>query len=147
MTSLVAKGKKFKTDISLKSTADFSFLIKRYSLPDLFAGKLAAILQRETLEAEQLMPRFKGRDYYDLFWFLEKKVVPNWPYLLEITSFNSPEDVTNALELKLHQAIKRKRMLKKDLLPFFADKNFVERFTDNIKVLLDQTSLLKKLNL
>jgi len=143
----VAKGKKFKTDISLKSTADFSFLIKRYSLPDLFAGKLAAILQRETLEAEQLMPRFKGRDYYDLFWFLEKKVVPNWPYLLEITSFNSPEDVTNALELKLHQAIKRKRMLKKDLLPFFADKNFVERFTDNIKVLLDQTSLLKKLNL
>jgi len=41
------KGKGYKTEISMKSTYDFSFLMKRYSLPDLFAGKISTILQRE----------------------------------------------------------------------------------------------------
>jgi predicted nucleotidyltransferase component of viral defense system len=39
-------GKNFKEEISLKSTWDFSFLIKRYSLSDIFSGKLASILSR-----------------------------------------------------------------------------------------------------
>jgi len=45
-------GKNFKEEISLKSTWDFSFLIKRYSLSDIFSGKLAAILSRETFEGK-----------------------------------------------------------------------------------------------
>lgn len=135
-----AKGEKYQTGISLKSTHNFSFLIKRYSLPDLFAGKLAAILQRKTLEAKQLMPRFKGRDYYDLFWFLEKKVTPNWAYLFEITSFNSQDEILTTLKQKLCQAVKKKKFLKEDLLPFFADRGFVERFIDNLEILQNQVN-------
>lgn len=42
-------------------------LIQHYDLPSLLAGKAAAVLTREY---------FKGRDYFDLFWFLSK-----WPEL------------------------------------------------------------------
>lgn len=42
-------------------------LVQHHDLPSLLAGKAAAILTREYV---------KGRDYYDLFWFLSK-----WPEL------------------------------------------------------------------
>jgi len=42
-------------------------LLQHHDLPSLFAGKSAAILTREYI---------KGRDYFDLFWFLSK-----WPEL------------------------------------------------------------------
>jgi len=42
-------------------------LIQHYDRPSLLAGKAAAVLTREY---------FKGRDYFDLFWFLSK-----WPEL------------------------------------------------------------------
>ncbi|MBU0979042.1 MAG: nucleotidyl transferase AbiEii/AbiGii toxin family protein [Patescibacteria group bacterium] len=138
-----AKGQQYQTEISLKSIANFSFLMKRYSLADLFAGKLAAILQRATLADGQLLPRFKGRDYYDLFWFLEKKVTPNWPYLFEITNYTSRANVLSGLKIKLTQAVKKKKTLKQDLLPFFADVGFVEKFVDNLDALLNQVNLLK----
>lgn len=42
-------------------------LIQHHDLPSLLAGKAAAILTREYI---------KGREYFDLFWFLSK-----WPEL------------------------------------------------------------------
>ncbi len=39
------------------------FAVRTFSLPDLFAGKMHAVLCREWKS------RFKGRDWYDLVWF------------------------------------------------------------------------------
>jgi hypothetical protein len=39
------------------------FAVRTYSLPDLFAGKMHAVLCREWKS------RVKGRDWYDLVWF------------------------------------------------------------------------------
>ena len=39
------------------------FAVRTFSLPDLFAGKMHAVLYREWKS------RFKGRDWYDLVWF------------------------------------------------------------------------------
>jgi hypothetical protein len=39
------------------------FAVRAFSLPDLFAGKIHAVLYR------QWKSRFKGRDWYDLVWF------------------------------------------------------------------------------
>jgi hypothetical protein len=47
-----------------------SFGVRTYMLPDLFAGKLHAILCR------QWKNRVKGRDWYDLVWY-----VANYPQL------------------------------------------------------------------
>ncbi len=44
------------------------FAINTYKQPDLFAGKLHAILHR------QWKNRVKGRDYYDLVWYISREV-------------------------------------------------------------------------
>ncbi len=48
--------------------ADFIFPIRHYDIPSLMAGKLHAVMFR----------RFnKGRDFYDLLWYLSRKTQPN----------------------------------------------------------------------
>ncbi len=41
------------------------FWVKSYALPDLFAGKISAVLGR------QWQTRVKGRDWYDFLWFVQ----------------------------------------------------------------------------
>lgn len=44
------------------------FSVNTYKMPDLFAGKLHAVLQR------QWRNRVKGRDYYDFVWYVARDV-------------------------------------------------------------------------
>lgn len=125
-----AIGKKYKVELSLKSTPDFSFLVKRYSLADLFAGKIAAILQRKSLKE----PRIKGRDYFDLVWFLEKRTTPNFAYLKEITSLKTKKELVAELESKVKNL--DLTILQDDLLPLFKDTNFVKNLIGNYKGLV-----------
>lgn len=46
----------------------FSFYVKCFSLPDLFAGKMHALLFRKWKQ------RVKGRDWYDMEWYIKKEV-------------------------------------------------------------------------
>jgi predicted nucleotidyltransferase component of viral defense system len=46
----------------------FSFYVKCFTLPDLFAGKLHALLFRKWKQ------RVKGRDWYDLEWYIKQGV-------------------------------------------------------------------------
>lgn len=126
------KGKYFHKEISLKSTYDFSFIIRRYSLPDLFAGKIAALLKRETMESVKMQPRFKGRDYFDFFWFIEKQVKPNYRYLVSLTHIASKSELLQKIHKKFDEAMRRKNELKADILPFFQDPAFVEHFMKNL---------------
>ena len=61
---------------------EFLIGINHFDLPSLFAGKLHAVLCRKYT---------KGRDFYDLLWYLGKKIEPN--YLL----------LNNALEQTQHE--------------------------------------------
>lgn len=47
---------------------DFLFTVRHYDLPSLMAGKLHALMCRKFV---------KGRDYYDLLWYLSRGEVPN----------------------------------------------------------------------
>jgi predicted nucleotidyltransferase component of viral defense system len=125
-------GTTYSTEIAIKSIYDFSLLIKRYSLPDLFSGKIAAIITREAFEGTIKKERIKGRDYYDLIWFLEKNIQPNWKYLSEITGFTKKE-VLQRLGAKIEKA--EPSLLQTDLMPFFQDNTFVRSFSQNIKSL------------
>lgn len=126
-----ALGKSYKTELSLKSTHDFSFLVKRYSLPDLFSGKIAAILGRTVMEAGKTVPRIKGRDYFDLAWLMEKKITPNFAYLAEITGIKNQKQLKTKLEEKVDNL--DLAVLRQDLLPLFREKNFVDKFCKNYK--------------
>ena len=58
----------FSTEENLL-TKPFSFYVKCFSLPDLFAGKMHALLFRKWKN------RVKGRDWFDLEWYIQKGVV------------------------------------------------------------------------
>jgi hypothetical protein len=49
----------------------FSFYVKCFTLPDLFAGKMHALLFRKWKQ------RVKGRDWYDMEWYIKKGVPIN----------------------------------------------------------------------
>lgn len=55
-------------------TRHVTFLVQHHDLPSLLAGKLHALLSR---------PYAKGRDWYDLVWYLSQRppVAPNVPFL------------------------------------------------------------------
>lgn len=53
----------------------FSFYTKCFSLPDLFAGKMHALLFRKW------KGRVKGRDWYDLEWYIKKGVTLHLDHL------------------------------------------------------------------
>lgn len=125
----------YNIKVFLKSSEDFSFLIRHYGVEDLLASKIVAILQRKRRENDKFVPRFKGRDYYDLFWLLDKGISPNLDRLLDLTSCENKKEVLENLLVKIDQVIKRKKILKQDLYPFFENPNFVDNFIKNIHML------------
>ena len=54
----------------------FSFYVKCFTLPDLFAGKMHALLFRKWKQ------RVKGRDWYDMEWYIKKGVPLNLEHFL-----------------------------------------------------------------
>ncbi|TSC83574.1 MAG: hypothetical protein G01um101416_1213 [Microgenomates group bacterium Gr01-1014_16] len=125
-------GHSFAIELSTKSTLNFSFIIQRYALPELMSGKIAAILKREKIEGITKQPRVKGRDYYDLIWYLEKNIRPNWIYFAELTGLGQPAAIK---QLKKKFAHIDPRVLRDDLTPFFPDPQFVDSFSQNINKL------------
>jgi predicted nucleotidyltransferase component of viral defense system len=55
----------------------FSFYVKCFTLPYLFAGKMHALLFRKWKE------NVKGRDWYDFQWYVKKGVAMNLKHLVE----------------------------------------------------------------
>ncbi len=61
----------WKTDISLINKM-YTFTVVHYDAPSLYASKLCACFFRKYV---------KGRDFYDLVWYLGKKIMPNFELL------------------------------------------------------------------
>lgn len=111
-----------------------SILIKTFDLPTLMATKVRAVLYRKwekTSKAGQTLARVKGRDFFDLLWFLQKKIEPNFQCL---------EEISNKRELK-QELLKRiasidGRSVAFDLKNFVADPDFADALGRNIKEIL-----------
>ncbi|MBI1883447.1 MAG: nucleotidyl transferase AbiEii/AbiGii toxin family protein [Chlamydiae bacterium] len=89
------------------------FPILKHNLPTLFSGKVLAILQR---------PYARGRDYYDLIWYLSRKTPVNLNYLnrgYKGEPFKSWQDVLTSLKKKVEEV--RSRTLLKDIDRFLED--------------------------
>jgi len=102
--------------------ADFIFPVRHYDISSLMAGKLHAIMFR----------RFsKGRDFYDLLWYLSRKTEPNLT-LLSNAIFQTAHKripLENGAWIKvLGEKLERTDFsnIRRDLLPFIQDPNEVE---------------------
>jgi len=122
----------YREEISLVNNYGFNFIIKRYSLPDLFASKLAAVLERTFQKGKGGKITFKGRDYFDLIWFLQKKIKPNFKRLEDITGVNKNQ-LIKKIDNKVNQI--DLNYLKEDLLPLFRKRNFVDNFCNSFQEL------------
>lgn len=92
---------------------DELFPILKHTLPTLYAGKILAILHR---------PYSRGRDYYDLIWYLSRKTELNLNYLnrgLKKGHFKSVAEVYEALREKIKNV--RPEIILKDIGPFLED--------------------------
>ena len=92
--------------------------INHFDKPSLFAGKLHAILSREYT---------KGRDYFDLLWFISSGIKPNIKFLENALKQSSGKKQN--LDIELIKTMLQKRILEtnfseviSDLSPFIIDE-------------------------
>jgi hypothetical protein len=108
-----------------------SFVIKTYNMSSLMASKIAAILLRgQRWGADGILYEEKGRDIYDLLWYMDKKIVPDLDYLkaknIDITNLR---ELFDKLTLKMNSVSDTN--LKNDLTPLFVDQTFIGNWLKN----------------
>lgn len=111
-----------------------SIIIRTFDLPTLMSTKIRAVLRRKwekTDKSGQTIAKVKGRDYFDLMWYLEKGVRPN---------IKCVDDVRNIADLKkeLLKSIERvdSSSILIDLKPLIDDEKFIKNLSTNIKDIL-----------
>ena len=104
----------------------FSFMTRCYSLPDLYAGKMHALLFRNR------KARVKGRDWYDFEWYVRNNIPLNFNHFCERThQFGSLEDTELTKDffkqLLIEKIAKTSiEMVKSDVRPFIRNHNDME---------------------
>mgnify|MGYP006168959957 CR=1 FL=1 len=115
----------FTTEMKLL-TRPFSFYVKCFDKPSLFAGKMHALLFRKWKN------RVKGRDWYDLEWYI-KKGIPLDLHHFELRAKDtgdwskeefSRDDLIGLLREKI-KAVSFENV-KEDVLPFIKDDAALE---------------------
>ena len=92
-----------------------SFMTRCFTLPDLFAGKMHALVYRGWKS------RVKGRDWYDFDWYVQHGVALDFKHLVERCRQFNQEEITLALfKEKLVERLSTTdiNQVKEDVLPF-----------------------------
>ena len=93
----------------------FSFMVRCFTLPCLFAGKIHALLFR------QWQNRVKGRDWYDFEWYVRRGVPLDFAHLqTRIREFNGMEIDRQQFQIMLRKRLSQTdiRQVKADVMPF-----------------------------
>jgi len=107
-----------------------SFVMKIYNIPTLMASKIAAIFLRGQRGVDKMIYEEKGRDIYDLLWYMEKKVTPNLDYLIaKGIDIKDPQALFDKLTLQINKV--NDTNLKQDLMPLFINHTFIENWLQN----------------
>ena len=105
-----------------------SLVAAHFSLETMMAGKMLACLERNFARGRS-STQIKGRDFYDLLWFMQQRVQPleaklvcdgQQPYTVELAM----------LALKEIVARIKPRDLAIDLLPMFESRQYIEAWLD-----------------
>ena len=107
-----------------------SFVIVSYNMSSLMASKIAAIFLRGTRGVGKEVYEEKGRDIYDLIWYMGKKITPDLDYLIA-----KDVDVKNLRVLFDKLTIQMNKVsndnLKQDLTPLFIDQTYIKNWLQN----------------
>ena len=118
---------KFQTEQKLL-LHPFSFMTRCFTLPDLYAGKMHALVFRTWNN------RVKGRDWYDFEWYVKNEINLDFTHLQErIREFNGIEvDKEEFLRLlKKRLASTDIKMVKQDVEPFIKNTENLEIWSND----------------
>lgn len=108
---------KFQTEQKLLLLPQ-AFMTRCFTLPNLFAGKMHALVYRSWKN------RVKGRDWYDFLWYVSNNVPLDFEHLAErVKEFNGEEINRDTFMIKLKERLASADMnqVKNDVLPFIRD--------------------------
>lgn len=109
-----------------------TMVIRHFDEASLFAGKIIACLERVWKKEKGGKTRVKGRDWFDLIWFMQRQVNPDE---IKLAKDGKKPYTSKSAMLALTEKIKtvRQEDLLIDLTPLFPEKIFVEEWVKNFK--------------
>jgi len=121
-----------------------TFNIITMTLPNLYAGKMHAVLCRKWIS------RVKGRDWYDFEWYVKRNTSLNLEHLQERMYESNDLDKSTKLDEKLFKKLMYKRIDEldidgaiKEVSPFIKDKSGFEFWSkEYFKLLTDKIILI-----
>ena len=99
----------------------YSFMVRCFTRPDLYAGKMHALVYRAWQR------RVKGRDWFDFEWYVRNGVPLNFEHLQErIREFNGETVSLEEFMAKLREKIINTDIdnVKKDVMPYLGASQF-----------------------
>lgn len=108
-----------------------SFVIVTYNMSALMASKIAAIFLRGHRGIGQEFYEEKGRDIYDLLWYMGKKVVPDFDYLTAKHVEEARDIRTLFAKLTIRMNKVSKENLAQDLTPLFTNRSYIVHWLEN----------------
>lgn len=124
----------FKTEQKLL-LQPFSFMTRCVTLPDLFAGKMHALVYRKWGQ------RVKGRDWYDFEWYVRNGVPLDFEHFRQRAIDFNGEDLGKEDFLKkliMHLSATDINMVKNDVLPFIKNPSELDIWSNDYFVQLAQ---------
>jgi predicted nucleotidyltransferase component of viral defense system len=109
----------------------FSFYVRCYQLPDLFAGKMHALLFRKWKQ------RVKGRDWYDMEWYIRKGVRFNKTHFIQRAIDSKDLSMNEMSNAEFQQLLREKiqttsiNAVKEDVIRFIDDENKLSIWSKN----------------
>ncbi len=106
-----------------------SLVASHFSLETLMAGKMLACLERSFMRGTTGVD-VKGRDYYDLLWFMQQRVRPLDEKLAR--DGKQPYSTSSAMAILREKVARMRRSdLAIDILPLFESRQFIENWLDH----------------
>lgn len=131
------KNKFSETEVIPFSSGEFNFFVLSYDLSTLFANKIAAFLERKFFKGDKQKISFKGRDLFDIVWFINLsaqsgfKLKPNWKVLQSFFPKQTKEKLVNKLLEK--SILIEEKEVRLDLTPFIGDRDYLDNFLKSYK--------------
>jgi len=126
-----------ETELTPISKFGFNIVVRHYNLPSLMAGKINALLNRVWFKGEKQQIDIKGRDFYDLYWFLKNDVQPNMAMLKKMTGIKNKKELKRILKERVKKTVTPQK-LNYDLKNFISDQEFTKDFSKNYLEIIEK---------
>ena len=126
----------YSTDIRPVFKYNRSILIKTLDMATLLSTKIRAILYRKWEKTDKqgnITVKVKGRDYFDLLWYLQQGIKPNLSCIEGIETMKDLKEKLLAMVSKIDS-----QSIRLDLEALITDADFVNNLSRNMKAILER---------